>query len=106
VPWGAAAHEFAVCCSQSVEDCVVEFLVVGDEVKFIRVYYMEVSKKYQVVIPEKLRKRAGIKPGDKMVAITKHGIIQHIPICPINETKGFIKGLNIEELRGESEQIS
>jgi AbrB family looped-hinge helix DNA binding protein len=29
-----------------------------------------VLKKYQVVIPEKLRKSAGIKPGDKMVAIT------------------------------------
>jgi AbrB family looped-hinge helix DNA binding protein len=64
-----------------------------------------VSKKYQVVIPEKLRKRAGIKPGDKMAAITKHGIIQYIPICPMKETKGFIKGLNTEELRDESERI-
>ena len=34
-----------------------------------------VSKKYQLVIPQKLRKDAKIKPGDKMVAITKHGII-------------------------------
>jgi AbrB family looped-hinge helix DNA binding protein len=64
-----------------------------------------VSKKYQVVIPEKLRKKAGIKPGDKMVAITKHGIIQYIPVCPIKETKGFIKNLNTEELRDESERI-
>ena len=41
-----------------------------------------VSKKYQIVIPEKIRKSAGIKPGDKMVAITKHGIIQYIPSSP------------------------
>jgi AbrB family looped-hinge helix DNA binding protein len=64
-----------------------------------------VSKKYQVVIPEKLRKKAGIKPGDKMIAITKHGIIQYIPVRPIKDTKGFIKGLNVEELRDESERI-
>ena len=64
-----------------------------------------VSKKYQVVIPENLRRKAGIKPGDKMVAITKHGIIQYIPICPIEETKGFIKDLNTKELRDESEPI-
>ena len=64
-----------------------------------------VSKKYQVVIPEKLRRKAGIKPGDKMVAITKHGIIQYIPVCPIEETKGFIKDLNTQQLRDESERI-
>jgi AbrB family looped-hinge helix DNA binding protein len=64
-----------------------------------------VSKKYQVVIPEKLRKQAKIKPGDKMVAITKHGIIQYIPVRPIKETKGFISGLDVQELRDESERI-
>jgi AbrB family looped-hinge helix DNA binding protein len=64
-----------------------------------------VSKKYQVVIPEKLRKQAKIKPGDKMVAITKHGIIQYIPVRPIKETKGLISGLDIKELRDESERI-
>ncbi len=64
-----------------------------------------VSKKYQIVIPEKVRKRSGIKPGDKMVAIAKHGIIQYIPVCPLKETKGFIPGLNTEKLRDESERI-
>lgn len=64
-----------------------------------------VSKKYQIVIPEKLREKSGIKPGDKMVAITKHGIIQYIPICALNETKGFIQGLDTEKLRDESDRI-
>ena len=65
---------------------------------------MKVSRKYQVVIPEKVRKETGIKPGDKMVAITKHGIIHYIPVCPLNDTKGFIPGLDTEELRDESER--
>jgi AbrB family looped-hinge helix DNA binding protein len=64
-----------------------------------------VSKKYQIVIPATLRKKSGIKPGDKMVAITKHGVIQYIPICPIKETKGFIKGLDTEGLRDETDRI-
>ena len=64
-----------------------------------------VSKKYQVVIPEKLRKQSGIKPGDKMVAITKHGIIQYIPIRPLKETEGMILGLNTKDLRDESDRI-
>jgi AbrB family looped-hinge helix DNA binding protein len=64
-----------------------------------------VSKKYQIVIPEKIRKKSGIKPGDKMVAISKHGIIQYIPVRPIKETEGFIPGLNTENLRDESDRI-
>jgi AbrB family looped-hinge helix DNA binding protein len=64
-----------------------------------------VSKKYQIVIPEKLRKRAGIRPGDKMVAITKHGIIQYIPVRQIKDTEGFIPGLDTENLRDESDRI-
>lgn len=58
-----------------------------------------------MVIPEKLRRQAEIKPGDKMVAMTKHEIIQYIPVCQKKDTRGFIKDLNIEELRDESERI-
>jgi AbrB family looped-hinge helix DNA binding protein len=65
---------------------------------------VKVSKKYQVVIPEKVRRETGIKPGDKMVALTKHGIIHYIPVCPLKDTKGFIPGLDTEELRDESER--
>jgi AbrB family looped-hinge helix DNA binding protein len=64
-----------------------------------------VSKKYQIVIPERIRKKSGIKPGDKMVAITKHGIIQYIPVRSIKETEGFIAGLDTENLRDESDRI-
>ena len=66
---------------------------------------VRVSKKYQVVIPEKLRREAGIRPGDKMMAITKHGIIQYIPVRPLKETKGMILGLDTKKLRDESDRI-
>ena len=62
---------------------------------------VKVSKKYQVVIPEKLREEAKIRPGDKMVAIAKHGILQYVPVRSLGETKDLIKGLNSDELRDE-----
>ena len=64
-----------------------------------------VSKKYQVVIPEKLRQEAKIRPGDKMVAIAKHGILQYVPVRSLRSTKGMIKGLDSENLRDESDRI-
>jgi len=65
---------------------------------------VKVSRKYQVVIPEKLRQEAHIKPGDKMVAIAKHGILQYVPVRLLSKTKGMISGLDTGELRDETER--
>ena len=65
---------------------------------------VKVSKKYQVVIPERLREQANIRPGDKLVAIAKHGILQYVPVRSIKETKGMIRGLDTTDLRDESER--
>jgi len=65
---------------------------------------VKVSRKYQVVIPEKLRQEANIKPGDKMVAIAKHGILQYVPVRSLKETKGMVKGLNSADLRDETDR--
>ena len=64
-----------------------------------------VSKKYQVVIPEKLRKEAKIRLGDKMVAIAKHGILQYVPVRSLKETKGMAPGLDSKNLRDESDRF-
>ena len=66
---------------------------------------VKVSKKYQVVIPEKLRQEADIKPGDRMVAMTKHGILHYVPVRPLNKTKGMTPGLDASELRDETERL-
>ena len=64
---------------------------------------VKVSRKYQVVIPEKIRHEAGIKPGDRMVAIAKHGILQYVPVRPLSKTRGAVPGLDTAELRDETE---
>ena len=64
-----------------------------------------VSRKYQVVIPEKLRQAANIKPGDKMVAIAKHGILQYVLVRPLKQTKGMLPGLDTKDLRDKAERF-
>jgi len=64
-----------------------------------------VSKKYQIVIPEKLRKDANIRPGDKMVAIAKHGVLQYVPVRSLKDTKGIAPSLDSRNLRDESNPI-
>jgi AbrB family looped-hinge helix DNA binding protein len=64
---------------------------------------VKVSKKYQVVIPEKIRKEAGIKPGDKMIAISKHRVLHYVPVRAIKDTRGITLGLDTKDLRDEDE---
>ncbi|MFV1950047.1 MAG: AbrB/MazE/SpoVT family DNA-binding domain-containing protein [Anaerolineales bacterium] len=53
-----------------------------------------VSPKYQVVIPKKVREKAGIKPGQKIQVIPYMGRIELIPVRNIKDSKGFLKGID------------
>ncbi len=53
-----------------------------------------VSPKYQVVIPRKVRKVLKIKPGQKVRVMLFENRIELIPVVPIQETRGFLKGID------------
>ncbi len=53
-----------------------------------------VSPKYQVVIPRKIRQSLGIRPGQKVQVVAYGGHIELIPLRPIQETRGFLKGID------------
>jgi AbrB family looped-hinge helix DNA binding protein len=53
-----------------------------------------VSKKYQVVIPKRVREILGIKPGQKVQVIPYLGRIELIPVREIKESKGFLEGID------------
>ncbi len=53
-----------------------------------------VSTKYQVVIPKKVRERLGIEPGQKVQVIPYMGRIEMIPVRDIEESKGFLEGID------------
>ena len=53
-----------------------------------------VSPKYQVVIPARIRRSLGIKPGQKVQVIQYEGRIELIPVVPIRKARGFLKGID------------
>ncbi|HOV49663.1 MAG: AbrB/MazE/SpoVT family DNA-binding domain-containing protein [Anaerolineae bacterium] len=53
-----------------------------------------VSPKYQVVIPMKIRRALGIKPGHKVQVIQYQDRIELIPLQPIQTMRGFLKGID------------
>jgi AbrB family looped-hinge helix DNA binding protein len=55
-----------------------------------------VSSKYQVVIPEKIRRHHGIRPGDKLAVIVKHGIVHLVPVRPFETSKGLFRGTKVD----------
>ena len=64
-----------------------------------------VSSKYQIVIPQDVRERIDLKPGQKIVVIEKDGVIHLIPQKPIREMRGFLKGIDISQLRDEEDRF-
>ena len=64
-----------------------------------------VSSKYQVVIPQKVREKMNLKPGQKIIVIEKDGVVHLIPEKPLKELRGFIKGITTEKLRHEEDHF-
>jgi AbrB family looped-hinge helix DNA binding protein len=55
---------------------------------------VKVSSKYQVVIPEQVRKHLGIRPGQKCRVMLYEGRIELIPVQPMRRMRGFLKGID------------
>jgi AbrB family looped-hinge helix DNA binding protein len=53
-----------------------------------------VSSKYQVVIPKDVRERLQIQPGQKVEAFAIGGRIELVPVRPISEMRGFLRGMD------------
>ena len=64
-----------------------------------------VSSKYQVVIPKRVRERMGLKPGQKLMVIAKHGIISLVPVRELDELQGFVKGINTDGYREKVDRL-
>lgn len=63
-----------------------------------------VSPKYQVVIPSSIRKRLGVEPGQKVKVLLYDNRIEMIPVRPVQESRGFLKGIDTSVER-ESDRL-
>ena len=64
-----------------------------------------VSPKYQVVIPRSVRERINIHPGERLQVISFDDRIEFVPIRPMREMKGVLKGLDATFMRDEDDRI-
>ncbi|MDX3774008.1 AbrB/MazE/SpoVT family DNA-binding domain-containing protein [Chromatiaceae bacterium AAb-1] len=60
-----------------------------------------VSPKYQIVIPKEIRESMGIVSGQKVQIMSYQGRIEVIPLKPMKEMKGFLKGIDTTVVREE-----
>jgi AbrB family looped-hinge helix DNA binding protein len=60
-----------------------------------------VSPKFQVVIPKDVRESMGIISGQKVQILTYRNRIELIPIKPMKEMKGFLRGIDTEVERDD-----
>ena len=64
-----------------------------------------VSTKFQVVIPQKVRKMLGVKPGQKMRVIAYDNQVVLIPVRPIGESRGSLKGIDTDVEREDEDRL-
>ena len=64
-----------------------------------------VSPKFQVVIPLKVRQLLGVKAGQKMMVLAYDNRIVLIPIRPIQEARGSLKGMDTNIERDEDDRV-
>jgi AbrB family looped-hinge helix DNA binding protein len=64
-----------------------------------------ISSKFQVVIPQAVREKMSLKPGQKVIVVEKDGVVHMIPEKPLKEMRGFAKGVTTENLREEEDRF-
>ncbi len=60
-----------------------------------------ISPKFQVVIPKQIRESLKLEPGQKVQAIEYENRIELVPVRPITEMRGFLRGIETTVERDE-----
>jgi len=55
---------------------------------------VKVSPKYQVVIPKGVREALGIRPGQEVAVLRYRGRVELIPMKPVKQMRGFLRGVD------------
>jgi AbrB family looped-hinge helix DNA binding protein len=63
------------------------------------------SPRFQVVIPRRVREHMNLRPGEKFQVISFEDRIELIPIRPMSDMRGFLKGLNPDFIRDEEDRV-
>jgi AbrB family looped-hinge helix DNA binding protein len=64
--------------------------------KEVVVETVTISPKFQVVIPKRIRERLGLHPGQKVQAIQYGDRVELVPVRPIRQMRGFLRGIDTD----------
>ena len=53
-----------------------------------------VSPKFQIVIPQEVRQALDLRPGEKLQVFHYDKRIELVPVRPIREMRGFLRGMD------------
>jgi AbrB family looped-hinge helix DNA binding protein len=62
------------------------------------------SSKYQVVIPQAVRERLGLQPGQQFQVVALEGRVELIPVEPAKSLRGFMKGADTDLRRDKADR--
>ena len=63
------------------------------------------SPKYQVVIPRSILQRIRLQPGDQLHVISFDDRIELVPVQPLRNMRGLLRGLDATFTRDENDRI-
>jgi len=63
-----------------------------------------ISSKYQVVIPREIREQFNLKPGQKLDFIPFNGTLRVVIVPAIQEARGMLRGMNMDDIREEVDE--
>ena len=63
------------------------------------------STKYQLVLPQAIRERLGLRPGTKLTVLDKAGVIYLIPQRPMTALRGVARGAKPRGLREKKDRL-
>jgi AbrB family looped-hinge helix DNA binding protein len=64
-----------------------------------------VSEKFEITIPEKIRSKLNIRPGQQIELVQIGSRIKLIPVRNINNARGFLKGIRTTTIKRESDRL-
>ena len=64
-----------------------------------------VSPKFQIVIPREIRRRLGLRPGQRVTLFERAGVITAVPDQPATKFRGILKGMSRRAIREKKERL-
>lgn len=62
--------------------------------KCINMETVTVSPKFQIVIPLAVREALSLRPGEKLRVLRYNSRVELVPVRPVQEMRGFLRGMN------------